>query len=115
MSGATLEEVLLDGDTLYWIERRPLEGGRNAIVRRAPDGTLSEALPMPYNARTRVHEYGGGNYTVSDGVIYFSNFADQRLYRLASGGVPKAVMRGVSLRYADGVVDHQRHRLIWVG
>ena len=37
--------------------------------------------PPPFNARTRDHEYGGGSYVAGDGAIYFSNFADQRLYR----------------------------------
>ena len=36
---------------------------------------------MPWNARTRVHEYGGKSYLpLPDGFV-FANFGDQRLYR----------------------------------
>ena len=75
-----------DGDDLYWIESRPDEAGRCVLVRRSPDGTLTDVTPAPFNVRTRVHEYGGGAFVVSDGTVLFSNFADQRLYRLYYGG-----------------------------
>jgi len=106
--------VKLDGRETYWIEGRPSEGGRNVIVRRKADGTVSDMTPQPMNARTRVHEYGGGDYTVSDGVIYFSNFADQRLYRQVPGSQPEAMTPAVDIRYADAMVDHKRARLICV-
>ena len=82
-----LGSVQLDGDDTYWIESRPTEAGRNVIVRHTPDGHVTDVTPPPFTARTRAHEYGGGAYTVADGVVYFSNFQDQRLYRLDRGGV----------------------------
>ncbi len=68
-----LEQVRLDGDGVYWIERRSQEGGRKVIIRRSPDGRVTDVTPPPLNARTRVHEYGGGDYAVSDGTIVFAN------------------------------------------
>ncbi len=103
-----LGEVVLDGTDIYWLEGRPAEGGRNVIVRRTPDGRTRDVLPAPFNARTRVHEYGGGAYTVHAGVVYFSNFADQRLYRLEPGSEPEPLTPEKALRYADGVVDPRR-------
>ena len=76
-----LSQPAFDGDDIYWIELRPKEGGRNVIVKRSPTGVCVDMTPPPFNARTRVHEYGGGDYLVSDGIVYFSNFSDQRLYR----------------------------------
>ena len=58
-------EIALDGDDTYWTEMRPAEGGRYVIVRRAPDGQTADVTPQPFNARTRVHEYGGGAFAVS--------------------------------------------------
>ena len=58
-----LGQTALDGRDTYWIEGRPSEGGRNVIVRRTADGTVADMTPLPFNARTRVHEYGGGDYT----------------------------------------------------
>src|SRR5262249_15409793 len=81
-----LSEIRLDGEDIYWLELRPQEAGRSAIAARTGRGAETrDLLPKPYNARTRVHEYGGGAWTVSEGTLYFSNFSDQRLYRLRPG------------------------------
>jgi dipeptidyl aminopeptidase/acylaminoacyl peptidase len=109
-----LGEAALDGDDIYWIEGRPAEEGRSVIVRRTPDGRTTDLTPPPFNARTRVHEYGGGAYTVDDGVVYFSNFADQRLYRTAPDAEPAPLTPAAELRYADALVDRRRRRIICV-
>ncbi|TFV86861.1 S9 family peptidase [Blastococcus sp. CT_GayMR16] len=84
-AAARLGEVIIDRDDVWWSESRPAEGGRSVIVRRAADGTVTDVLPAPWNSRTRVHEYGGGAWTVSDGTLWFAEFSDQRLYRLDPG------------------------------
>lgn len=109
-----LNAIRVDGDDVYWIESRPTEAGRNVIVRRTPDGRTADLTPMPFNARTRVHEYGGGEYLVHDGVVYFANFADQRLYRQEAGAAPQPITPEGALRYADAVMDARRGRLICV-
>jgi dipeptidyl aminopeptidase/acylaminoacyl peptidase len=106
--------VALDGTDIYWIEMRPSEGGRCVIVRRTPDGETMDVTPGPFNARTRVHEYGGGDYVVADGIAYFSNFDDQRLYKQALNSQPFPLTPAVEVRYADPVVDRDRGRLICV-
>src|ERR1044071_1582671 len=73
-----LGQVALDGADTYWIELRPSEGGRNCVVRRTPDGTITDVTPQGFNARTRVHEYGGGGLTRNDGAISFSHFPHHR-------------------------------------
>jgi hypothetical protein len=78
-----LGQVKMDGDDTYWIELRPSEGGRQVIVRRTSDGRTADVNPPGFNARTRVHEYGGGDYVACDSIVYFSNFADQQVYRQA--------------------------------
>lgn len=72
-------EAGLDGDTLYWVETRPEERGRNVIVARTANGSLHDVLPPPYSAQSRVHEYGGGAFLASAGIVYFSNLEDQRI------------------------------------
>jgi hypothetical protein len=71
-TAARLGEVVTDGGDVYWSESRPTEGGRSVIVRRSADGTVTDLLPAPWNARTRVHEYGGGAWTVSAGTLWFT-------------------------------------------
>ena len=74
----------------WWSVSRPDQGGRIEIVRRDADGTTSDLLGEGFNARTRVHEYGGGAWWVDRGRVFFANFADQRLYRLDPGTEPVA-------------------------
>lgn len=108
------DQVVLDGSNIYWIERRSIEKGRHVIVRRTPDGSRTDLLPPPYNARTSVHEYGGGSFTVSDGIIYFSNFSDQQMYRLAPDSVPQPITFTEQMRYADYTIDPTRKRMICI-
>jgi dipeptidyl aminopeptidase/acylaminoacyl peptidase len=111
-----LGEILVDRNAdIYWIEGRPSEGGRNVLVRREPDGGIEDITPAPFSARTRVHEYGGAAATVHGGVVFFSNFVDQRLYRQAAGGgAPEPLTpEGAGYRYADGLFDMARRR--WIG
>ena len=113
-SSVGLSQPTIAGQDLYWVEMRPSEGGRNVIVRLDASGAATDVNPPPFNARTRVHEYGGGDYVVSDGVIYFSNFADQRLYKQILGGELRPITPEADLRYADASVDDKRRRLICV-
>src|SRR5579884_3111497 len=76
-----LSEVRADGADVVWSEARPAEGGRTALVRLTPDGERHELLDADENARTAVHEYGGGAWWVSEGIVWFANWGDQRLYR----------------------------------
>ena len=108
-AAARLAEVVVDGNDVWWSESRPGEGGRTAVVHRAADGTVTDVLPAPWNARTRVHEYGGGAWTVADGTLWFTEFSDQRLYRLDAGAdTPVAVTPepevASGMRHADLVV-----------
>lgn len=111
---ATLIELAVDGDDIYWIESRPAESGRYVIMRRAPDEKITECTPPDFYARTTVHEYGGGAFTAADGVIYFSNFKDQHLYRQRVGGRPELLTPGDGYRYADLIVDRKRNHLICI-
>jgi dipeptidyl aminopeptidase/acylaminoacyl peptidase len=115
----SLSDVRLDGGNIYWLEGRPQEQGRSVVVRAAEGPAPTDMIPAPFNARTRVHEYGGGSWTVWDGAVIFSNFADGRLYRLAPDAsvpqplTPEPPARDRQWRFADGVIDHRRNR--WIG
>jgi dipeptidyl aminopeptidase/acylaminoacyl peptidase len=109
-----LSQPLIDGPDNYWIEMRPTEGGRSVIVKRDATGVTNDITPPPFNARTLVHEYGGGDYTVRDGTVYFSNFSDQRLYVRRGEAAPEAITPAGDVRYADAAIDQARGRLICV-
>ena len=122
-----LGEIMLDGADVYWLEARPQEGGRSVLVRRAADGTTADVTPPAptagagrpaFNVRARVHEYGGGAYLAAGGTVWFCNDADQRIWRRERGGDPAPVTpepgQARGLRYADGVLDRARGRMVWV-
>src|SRR5579872_2681350 len=92
-----LSEIRLDKSGVYWLESRPHEGGRSVVV-----GGAGDLIPKPFSARNRVHEYGGGAWTVAGGALYFSNDSDQRLYRLDPGSEPSPITTEAAFRYADG-------------
>lgn len=101
-----------DGD-LYWLAGRASEAGRQTLQRRH-GGCTSEVTPQPLNVRSRVHEYGGGAYAVHGDTVYFSHFADNRLY-CRSGEADAAPFTAPGRqRFADFVVDAARARLIAV-
>ena len=103
-----------DGADLYWIEGRPDEDGRQVIVRRSADGAIADITPRGFNARTRVHEYGGGDYAVSGGAVWFTNFDDQRVYRQDPGEAPRPISPEGDVRHADLTVDAPHQRILAV-
>ena len=106
--------IRYDGEELYWSELRPDEGGRVVVCRRAAGGTTHDVTPPGFNARTRVHEYGGGHFAASRGTVWFTNFVDQRLYKQARGETPRAITPAADVRHADMAVDDRRGRVIAV-
>jgi dipeptidyl aminopeptidase/acylaminoacyl peptidase len=100
--------VQLAGEHVWWAEARPRESGRVAVLRGAPGQEPFEVLAAPWSARNRVHEYGGRPFTVVDGALVFTNWADQRLYRVDGLGEPTPLtpepQRRHGLRYAEPVV-----------
>lgn len=117
--GVRLDSPRVDGDDRYWLEGRPAEQGRVVLVRRSVDGTVADVTPPPFSVRTRVHEYGGGAYLVSGGTVWFSNLADQRLWRIAPGAEPEPLTApsgaGVgSVRFADAVLTVDGRWLVCV-
>ncbi len=106
-AGRRLATPALAGDgAVWWAEGRPDEGGRVVLMRRPPGGAPEDVTPEGMNARTRVHEYGGGAWTLAaDDLVVFANFADQRLYRQRLGEQPVSITpepeAPAGLRYAD--------------
>lgn len=121
-SSVWFQEVHVDqhpdqADTVYWSELRYDEGGRYVVCshRQGTEGFTSWT-PEGFNARTRVHEYGGGGFVVHNGRVYFSNFQDQDMYTQGSAGeAPKRVTaEGTHWRYADGCYSEKHQRIYCV-
>jgi len=109
-AAASLGAVVVDGDSVWWSELRPEEGGRTQIVHKLGDGPAGDLLPQGFNARTAVHEYGGGAWWVRGRhTVWFANWDDQRLHQLTARAMPRAVTPDPEAprgdRWTDGVLD----------
>lgn len=87
-----LGDLETNQDELFWSEYRPEESGRTSVVAWK-DGQKRDLIPQPFNATSRVHEYGGGAYCVSSSHLIFVNRTDQNLYTvdLANAGTPTQI------------------------
>jgi dipeptidyl aminopeptidase/acylaminoacyl peptidase len=108
-------KIAADG-SVFFLEMRPSEKGRYVILRASPDGMVEDVIPPEFNARDRVHEYGGAAYAISrDGsMVFFSNFIDQRIYHIKKGSRATPVTSTSDVFYADFVIDEKRNQLICV-
>jgi dipeptidyl aminopeptidase/acylaminoacyl peptidase len=109
-----ISEIRAAGGVRWWLEGRPDEKGRQVLVRRDPDGTTTRLTPEGFNARSRVHEYGGGAYLVDGDLVVVSDFATGRLNRVVAPGQLEPVTPEKAWRYADMVFDRARNRLLAV-
>ena len=116
---AYLYETSVDSKgNVYFVEPREKENGRLVIVHLGNDGHAEAILPAGFDARTRVHEYGGGSYVVVGDTIYFANFSDRGIYGLEvsgkTAGKPHLVVREPDVYYADMAYDRMRRRIICI-
>ena len=115
-SQVAFREPRLFGSDVYWTEGRPAEKGRQVIVRWNSRNGAVDVNPPPFNARTMIHEYGGGWYTVDPATdkVYFSNLPDGRIYVVAGGGAPEPLTEQRDVRFGDLAFDAPRNRLVCV-
>jgi dipeptidyl aminopeptidase/acylaminoacyl peptidase len=109
-----LDEPRAAGGVRWWLEGMPRESGRQALMRRDPDGTETRLTPEGFNVRSRVHEYGGGAYIVDAALVIVSDFATGRLHRVIAPGQVEPLTPDRAWRFADLEVDRKRNRLIAV-
>ena len=96
-----LSAVRIDGDHLYWLEAHADQAGRVGLWRRRlAGGAASEVTPAPAYVRSRIYEYGGGEYAVRDGEIVYTELGDGRIYRVTDGG-PQPITPAGPLRFGD--------------
>jgi dipeptidyl aminopeptidase/acylaminoacyl peptidase len=109
----TFGDIGAAGGVRWWLEGRAEEGGRQVLVRRELDGTLTRLTPEGFNVRCRVHEYGGGASLIDGDLIVVSDFTTGRLQRVTAPGVLEPLTpAGRAWRFADLVQDRRHNRLI---
>lgn len=108
-----LEQLHIYDGTIYWLERRPAESGRSVLVA-CNNNAQTDILPSPFNARSRVHEYGGGVYCICERGIFFVNDADQDIYQVINGNTPQRITHTDKKRFADLCFDSRFNRILCV-
>ena len=109
-----LGQLAVQDRDVFWTESRPQEQGRTVLVWCSAEGRTADLTPAPLNARSRVHEYGGGAFAIGRRAGFFTNDADQQIWRLRADEAPHALTDAPGTRHADSVVDARRKRLICV-
>ncbi|MEP1353413.1 MAG: prolyl oligopeptidase family serine peptidase [Tateyamaria sp.] len=116
------EQILIDRDTIFWVEARPEENGRSVLMSSEGGSPASDVTPVGFSVRTLVNSYGGAAAAVGDGHICFSNFAppdfpgskDQRIFSQTPGMQPRPITPQVRTRYADGVIRRGTDTGVWI-
>jgi len=110
-----ISELQACGEDIFWLESRPTEKGRNALVQLHKDGEPVDVIPAPHSVRTRAHEYGGANYLATPEYIFCTLDADQRIYCLTrSSNELRVLSPAGDFRYADFCWDEKRQRLLCI-
>ena len=109
----SLDQVHIYNDAIFWLERRPKEAGRSVIVRYS-NNVKQDVFPQPFNARSRVHEYGGGVYCVCEHGVFFVNDANQDIYLAANSKNPDRITNTEQIRFADLCFDSRHNRILCV-
>ncbi|MCI0680043.1 prolyl oligopeptidase family serine peptidase [bacterium] len=114
-------DLRIDTDgTVYWIESRSNERGRNALVRQLPNGEIEDVLPADTNVRSFVHTYGGAPYMVHEGTVYYVNFTNPKnpnfgqIWIKRPGDEPEQLTHTLGQFYADMAMDLLHNRIISV-
>jgi dipeptidyl aminopeptidase/acylaminoacyl peptidase len=113
--GVRYGHMVVDQKALYWLEVRANEQGRGVLIKCDANGNTEEVLAKDVSVRTKVHEYGSGDFIVSQGVVYFSRADDQCIYRF-DGKLEQLTTVGVNQehRYADYCLSANQQYLICV-
>lgn len=111
-----LSELTANSGALFWLEHRPQENGRSVPIRLR-QGAKQELIADDFSARSRVHEYGGGAYCVSNDHIYIVNSTDQNIYQFnlkQSSDYVQITGSKISTRYGNLLWDPSREVIVAV-
>ncbi len=113
--GIRFGHMCIDGDDLYWLESRAKEQGRGVLVKHSADGIVKDVLPQEISVRSKVHEYGSGDFFVDRQIVYFANAKDQCVYRF-DGKLVRLTEHNLKAehRYADFMISPDRKFLVCV-
>ena len=116
LAGGTIafSELAADGEAVTWLELRPAERGRRALVRWTPGGTPRDVLPPNVDVGSRVHEYGGGAYGARDGRVAYSERSDGSVWLVEGDAAPRQLVAVAGCRYAGFTIDALQQRVFAV-
>jgi dipeptidyl aminopeptidase/acylaminoacyl peptidase len=98
---------------LYFVESKASANGKNVLSKLSPQNTAVKLTSSAVSVRSRVHEYGGRPYLVDGEYIYYSQFTDQKIYRISQNSAAEAIS-SEGMRYMECITDQKNNRLICV-
>ncbi len=105
-----LGEISIDNDNIYWSEMRPSENGRTLLMCLNNNGEAKELLPKQFNIRNKVHEYGGGSFTVNNGKLFFIDSKKHGIFKIQidkkiENIIPELIFEKDNMLFADFIYD----------
>jgi dipeptidyl aminopeptidase/acylaminoacyl peptidase len=98
-AGIDFAELRLGANGLFWNEYRPEDAACRIWHWR--DHQARCLTPQGFSVRSRVYEYGGGAFCLSEDGLVFVNEADQQLYRQSLLGETPVALTSGDCRYGD--------------
>jgi len=98
-AGVDFAELQVGQHGLFWNEYRPEDAACRIWHWR--EGQAHCLTPPGFSVRSRVYEYGGGAFCLTEEGVVFVNEADQQLYRQPLTGETPEVLTGGECRYGD--------------
>lgn len=105
--------LAVENNQLYFVESKASANGKNVLFKLNESNTAIQLTSSEVSVRSRVHEYGGRPYLVDGEDIYYSEFTDQKIYRISQNSIPEAITTP-GLRYMECITDQKNNRLICV-
>ncbi|MDY7220342.1 prolyl oligopeptidase family serine peptidase [Denitrificimonas sp. JX-1] len=114
VASCEINELKVAEQGVFWTVFDP-QTALTRVFRYQPELQFSACFtPEGFSVRSRVYEYGGGAFCLTEQGVVFTNEVDQQLYLQTWQGTPQALTARDLCRYADMQYDPLTHTVLAV-
>lgn len=105
--------LAVEEETVFWSESRPLEKGRVALMKKEKNLPAIELFPS-MSVQSKVHEYGGGAFSIKKDHLIFFDQTTSSLYLQKEGSPLICLIKDPSKRWADFSLSPDLSKMVCV-